>query len=60
MKSGWAKTIAGVGLIILGLAAARSADGFGSGYGAAATGGTTACLVTNLNDSGSGSLRALE
>jgi pectate lyase len=46
-----------MGIIALSLAMAPNVFAFGYGYGAAATGGTTTFHVTNLNDSGTGSLR---
>jgi pectate lyase len=46
-----------VGIVALGLFTAGNVYGFGYGYGAVATGGTTSFKVTNLNDSGTGSLR---
>jgi pectate lyase len=55
MKSKLLRALAGI--VALSLFTAGSVYGFGYGYGAVATGGTTAFKVTNLNDSGTGSLR---
>jgi len=46
-----------LGILALSLITAPNVFGFGYGYGAAATGGTNTFHVTNLNDSGTNSLR---
>jgi pectate lyase len=57
MKSRLFSIVAGTGVVVFSLVATSNVYGFGYGYGAVATGGTTAFKVTNLNDSGTGSLR---
>src|SRR6185312_2284972 len=44
-------------MLALVLATTQQAWALGEGYGAGATGGSTSFHVTNLNDSGTGSLR---
>jgi len=57
MKSKTSGILLCIGVIAASLVAAPEVFAFGYGYGSGATGGTTMFHVTNLNDSGTGSLR---